>query len=40
MYSGGYRKRPVGEIYHDWVFDDFDALPDIVAALAASADQA
>ena len=38
LYSGGYRKVPVAEIYHDWVFDDFDVLPDIVAGLVASAD--
>ncbi len=31
LYSRGYRKIPVSEIYHDWVFDDFDALRGIVA---------
>ena len=31
LYSEGYRKTPVGEIHHDWVFDDFEALPGIVA---------
>lgn len=30
LYSEGYRKRPVSEIEKDWVFDHFDALPDIV----------
>ena len=30
FYSEGYRKRPVSEIDTDWVFDHFDALPDIV----------
>jgi len=37
LYSGGYRKVPVGEIYHDWVFDDYDVLPDIVVGLVADA---
>jgi phosphoglycolate phosphatase len=31
LYSGGYRKTPVNEMHHHWVFDSFDALPDIVA---------
>ena len=30
LYSEGYRKLPVSEMHHDWVFDDFDALPGIV----------
>ncbi len=33
LFSGGYRKLAVGEIYHNWAFDDFDALPIIVAGL-------
>lgn len=31
LYSGGYRKTPVSEIYQNWIFDDFDALQAIVA---------
>lgn len=31
LYSGGYRKTPVNEMRHHWVFDSFDALPGIVA---------
>jgi phosphoglycolate phosphatase len=31
LYSGGYRKTPVSEMHHHWVFDGFDALPAIVA---------
>jgi phosphoglycolate phosphatase len=38
LYSEGYRKTPVGDMHHDWVFDDFAALQDIVAeAVARSA---
>lgn len=36
LFSGGYRKQPVSDIPHDWLFDDFDALPAIVAKLAPS----
>ena len=35
LYSGGYRKRPVSEMRHDWVFGHFDALPGIVAEAVA-----
>ena len=38
LYSGGYRKVPVSEILHDWVFDDFEGLPGIVAGLVAGTD--
>jgi len=31
LYSEGYRKTPVSEMHQDWVFDNFDALPGIVA---------
>jgi phosphoglycolate phosphatase len=31
LYSKGYRKTPVSEIPKNWVFDDFDALENIVA---------
>jgi phosphoglycolate phosphatase len=31
LYAGGYRKRPVEDIQHDWVFDHFNSLGDIVA---------
>ena len=31
LYSKGYRKTAVGEIFHQWVFDDFALLPAIVA---------
>lgn len=31
LYSGGYRKASIDEMHHRWVFDSFDALPDIVA---------
>jgi phosphoglycolate phosphatase len=30
LYSEGYRKAPICEIEHDWVFDHFDTLPSIV----------
>jgi phosphoglycolate phosphatase len=32
LYSGGYRKTPVDEMYQNWVFDDFTALRGIVGA--------
>jgi phosphoglycolate phosphatase len=35
LYSGGYRKTPLSEIYQDWVFDDFAVLGDIVVEAAA-----
>lgn len=39
LYSRGYRKTPVSEMHKDWVFDDFHALPSIVAeALVTSAE--
>ena len=31
LYSEGYRKTAVSEIFHHWVFDDFTLLPAIVA---------
>lgn len=31
LYSEGYRKTPVSEMHHNWVFDHFDALPAIVS---------
>ena len=31
LYSEGYRKTAVEEIFHQWVFDDFALLPAIVA---------
>nr|WP_156883553.1 phosphoglycolate phosphatase [Salipiger mucosus] len=31
LYTEGYRKTPVPELYHTYAFDHFDALPDIVA---------
>jgi len=38
LYSEGYRKTPVSEMRHDWVFDNFAALQGIVAeAVARSA---
>lgn len=37
LFSGGYRKRPVSDIPHDWLFDEFEALPAIVANLSPSA---
>ena len=30
LFSKGYRKSPVSELHHDWVFDDFATLGDIV----------
>lgn len=32
LFSGGYRKTPVAELHHDWVFDNFSELPAIVEA--------
>ena len=34
LYANGYRKTPVSEMHHDWVFDDFDTLAHIVARVA------
>lgn len=31
LFSEGYRKTPVNEIQHDWVFSEFASLPAIVA---------
>jgi phosphoglycolate phosphatase len=31
LYSEGYRKTPVSEMHQDWVFENFDTLPGIVA---------
>ena len=31
LFSEGYRKTPVSEIQHDWVFSEFSSLPAIVA---------
>ncbi|APZ53806.1 phosphoglycolate phosphatase [Salipiger abyssi] len=31
LYTEGYRKTPVAELYHSYVFDHFDQLPDLVA---------
>lgn len=35
LYTGGYRKTPVEAIARDWDFDDYAALPGIVAARMA-----
>jgi phosphoglycolate phosphatase len=35
LYSEGYRKTPIGEMDHDWLFDDFEALQGIVTAVMA-----
>ena len=35
LYSMGYRKSEVAQIAHDAVFDDFDALDGVIAALGA-----
>jgi phosphoglycolate phosphatase len=35
LFSEGYRKIPVDEIHHDWLFDDFGALWDIVTKATA-----
>ena len=32
LFSGGYHKRPVAEIHHDWLFDSFAELPGIIDA--------
>jgi len=38
LYSEGYRKAPASAIFHNWVFDDFNALQGIVAdAMAVQA---
>lgn len=37
LFTEGYRKRPVEEIPHDLRFDDFAALPGIVARMTAAA---
>ncbi len=34
LYSGGYRKASVEELHHDWVFDDFEQLSDVVREAA------
>jgi len=31
LFSGGYRKTPVEQLHHDWVFDHFKDLGDVVA---------
>ncbi|MGR3375530.1 phosphoglycolate phosphatase [Salipiger abyssi] len=31
LYTEGYRKTPVAELYHSYLFDHFDQLPDLVA---------
>ena len=36
LYTEGYRKTPVAELYHTYVFHNFDQLPDIVARHGAS----
>lgn len=36
LYSGGYRKTPVSEMHHDWVFHDFNELQGIVAKAMAA----
>ncbi len=33
LFTEGYRKTPVAELPHAAAFDEFDALPGIVAAL-------
>ncbi|WP_068309751.1 HAD-IA family hydrolase [Aliiruegeria sabulilitoris] len=35
LYTEGYRKSPVDEIPHDWAFDHFDRLAEIVAEAQA-----
>ena len=30
LFTGGYRKAPVEDIHHDWLFDHFEELPAIV----------
>lgn len=36
LYTQGYRKTPVSQMHHNWVFDDFDALEGIVAKAMTS----
>jgi phosphoglycolate phosphatase len=36
LFSEGYRKTPVSQIRHDWVFEHFDALPEIVTKAATA----
>ncbi|NND68885.1 MAG: phosphoglycolate phosphatase [Halioglobus sp.] len=36
LYTNGYRKTPVAELYHDFLFDDFAALPGIVVRCNAT----
>lgn len=33
LFSEGYRKTPVADMPHDWLFSQFSALPEIVAGL-------
>jgi phosphoglycolate phosphatase len=35
LFSEGYRKKPIDEIHHDWLFDDFGALGHIVTKAMA-----
>jgi phosphoglycolate phosphatase len=35
LFSEGYRKMPIEEIHHDWLFDDFGALGHIVTKAMA-----
>lgn len=35
LFTAGYRKQPVNSIAHDWSFDKFTQLPDIVLAAAS-----
>jgi phosphoglycolate phosphatase len=35
LFSQGYRKGAVSEIHHDWVFEEFEALPTIVEQATA-----
>ncbi|MBY6002732.1 phosphoglycolate phosphatase [Salipiger bermudensis] len=36
LYTEGYRKTPVEQLYHTYLFDHFDQLPEIVARHGAS----
>ena len=36
LYTEGYRKTPISELYHTYIFDHFDQLPDLVARHGAS----
>jgi phosphoglycolate phosphatase len=36
LFSEGYRKTPVSQIRHDWIFEHFDALPEIVTKAATA----